>query len=262
MDFASNSNFGPFDYCMAVSKGADPVHGGYWLYAIPASDNAHPWARRTCEEILDQIPDRVARQYLKIGAHSDMATEPHLTNGLIGLRNVLKSVTGYGAQYTIEGGMEMFGRRRPRVADDGSISTRNWCACRGRTELFVASFAGTDVWCSGISMRSSSRSRTPALKSNGPVTPASRRDETRRFTTAQVTPCAIHPVRSTASAATDDGSWVMLDVRWLLRLRRKSEPRVPDGYGVLGYTRAPRRCRRLSLLAARIGEPRDRVVAG
>ena len=82
-----------------------------WYRGFTPRDNAHPWARRTCEEILDQIPDPVARQYLKIGAHSDMATEPHQTNGLIGLRNVLKSVTGYGAQYTIEGGMEMFPRR-------------------------------------------------------------------------------------------------------------------------------------------------------
>ena len=39
-----------------------------------------------------------------------MATEPHLTSGLIGLRNFLKSVAGYGAQYSIEGGMEMLPR--------------------------------------------------------------------------------------------------------------------------------------------------------
>ena len=82
-----------------------------WYRGFTPRDNAHPWARRTCEEMFNQIPDPVARQYLKIGAHSDMATEPHLTNGLIGLRNILKSVPGYGAQYTIEGGMEMFPRR-------------------------------------------------------------------------------------------------------------------------------------------------------
>jgi monoamine oxidase len=82
-----------------------------WYRGFTPRDNAHPWARRTCEEILDQIADPVARRYLKIAAHSDMATEPHQTGGLIGLRNILKSVTGYGAQYTIEGGMEMFPRR-------------------------------------------------------------------------------------------------------------------------------------------------------
>ncbi len=92
-----------------------------WYRGFAPRDNAHPWARRTCEQILDQIPDPVARQYLKIGAHSDMATEPHLVNGLIGLRNVLKSVTGYGAQYTIEGGMEMFPRRLAESLADTRI---------------------------------------------------------------------------------------------------------------------------------------------
>ncbi len=54
---------------------------------------------------------RSRKRYLKISAHSDLATEPHLTNGLVGLRNFLKQVPGYGAQYTIEGGMEMLPRR-------------------------------------------------------------------------------------------------------------------------------------------------------
>ena len=72
---------------------------------------AHPWASRTCADILDEVqePDRRGG-YIEITAHSDMATEPHLTTGLIGLRNFLKSVPGYGAQYSIEGGMEMLPR--------------------------------------------------------------------------------------------------------------------------------------------------------
>lgn len=82
-----------------------------WYQGYGVEDNGHPWARRTSEEILDGIPDPIARAYFKIGAHSDMATEPHLASGLIGLRNVLKSTPGYGAQYSIEGGMEMLPRR-------------------------------------------------------------------------------------------------------------------------------------------------------
>jgi protoporphyrinogen oxidase len=82
-----------------------------WYRGFAPPDNGHPWGRRTCEELLDEVADPTARRYLKIGAHSDMATEPHLTNGLIGLRNALKSVPGYGAQYTIAGGMEMLPRR-------------------------------------------------------------------------------------------------------------------------------------------------------
>ena len=82
-----------------------------WHRGFGPDDNPHPWASRTCAEILDEVPDAVARQFLKVTAHSDMATEPHLTSALIGLRNFLKSVPGYGAQYSIEGGMEMLPRR-------------------------------------------------------------------------------------------------------------------------------------------------------
>ena len=82
-----------------------------WHRGFGPDDNRHPWASRTCADILEDVPDPIARRYLKITAHSDMATEPHLTSGLIGLRNFLKSVPVYGAQYSIEGGMEMLPRR-------------------------------------------------------------------------------------------------------------------------------------------------------
>ena len=82
-----------------------------WHRGFGPDDNRHPWASRTCADILDEVADPIARRYLEITAHSDMATEPHLTSGLIGLRNFLKSVPGYGAQYSIEGGMEMLPRR-------------------------------------------------------------------------------------------------------------------------------------------------------
>ena len=82
-----------------------------WPRGFGPDDNRHPWASRTCADILEDVPDPIARRYLKITAHSDMATEPHLTSGLIGLRNFLKSVPVYGAQYSIEGGMEMLPRR-------------------------------------------------------------------------------------------------------------------------------------------------------
>jgi hypothetical protein len=71
----------------------------------------HRWAGRTYEDILDQVPDPVARRYLEISAHSDMATEPHITTGLAGLRNVLMNAPGYSAQYTIAGGMELLPRQ-------------------------------------------------------------------------------------------------------------------------------------------------------
>jgi monoamine oxidase len=98
-----------------------------WHRGFVPDDNCHPWASRTCADILDEVPDRIARQFLKVSAHSDMATEPHLTSGLIGLRNFLKAVPGYGAQYTIEGGMEMLPRHlaaeltRTRVELDSTV---------------------------------------------------------------------------------------------------------------------------------------------
>jgi monoamine oxidase len=82
-----------------------------WYRGFAPSDNQRPFALRTCEDLLDAVEDPIARRYLRVVMHSDMATEPHLTNGLIGLRNVLKNVPGYGAQYTIAGGMERLPRR-------------------------------------------------------------------------------------------------------------------------------------------------------
>jgi hypothetical protein len=43
-DFAwTNIQDGPYYECVAVSKTSNPVAGGWWLYAIPASDATHPW---------------------------------------------------------------------------------------------------------------------------------------------------------------------------------------------------------------------------
>jgi len=69
-------------------------------------ENGHPWAEKSCRAILDAIPDREARHYLEIAAHTDLATEPHLTNGLNGLKNFLMDVPGYIRLYTVPGGIE------------------------------------------------------------------------------------------------------------------------------------------------------------
>jgi hypothetical protein len=43
-DFAwSNFVSGPYYQCIAVSKTADPLSGGWWLYAFRADDSSHPW---------------------------------------------------------------------------------------------------------------------------------------------------------------------------------------------------------------------------
>ena len=82
-----------------------------WYKGLEQRDNGHPWARRPFEKMLSGVDDPLARTYLKVAVHSDLATEPNLTNGLNGLRKLLGSVPGYGAQYSIDGGMEMLTRR-------------------------------------------------------------------------------------------------------------------------------------------------------
>ena len=43
-DFAwTNIQNGPYYECIAVSKTADPVSGGWWMYGFRADDAAHPW---------------------------------------------------------------------------------------------------------------------------------------------------------------------------------------------------------------------------
>ncbi len=43
-DFAwTNIKDGPYYECIAVSKTADPVSGGWWFYALRADDASHPW---------------------------------------------------------------------------------------------------------------------------------------------------------------------------------------------------------------------------
>jgi monoamine oxidase len=82
----------------------------HWYRGFTPADNSHPLAHRNGAELLATVNDPVAERYLRTLVHSDLATEPHLVNGLIGLRNVLKNVPGYGAQYTIDGGMELLPR--------------------------------------------------------------------------------------------------------------------------------------------------------
>ncbi|HKR62799.1 MAG TPA: FAD-dependent oxidoreductase [Thermoanaerobaculia bacterium] len=69
-------------------------------------DNDHPWSSKTLGEILAAIPDDNARHYLKTLLHSDLATEPHLTDGLYGLENFLINDDRYCKLYSIKGGLE------------------------------------------------------------------------------------------------------------------------------------------------------------
>ncbi len=76
-----------------------------WHPGDRRNDNAHPWAERTCERLLDTVADPVARRYLKVVVHSDLATEPHLTTGLNGLKNFVMDLPGYVDLHAVEGGI-------------------------------------------------------------------------------------------------------------------------------------------------------------
>jgi predicted NAD/FAD-dependent oxidoreductase len=82
-----------------------------WHRGFAIDHNDHPWAHCSAEDLLDEVPDRLARRYLRCTSHSDLASEPPLVNGLVGARNFLKAVPGYGAQYTLAGGMQQLPRR-------------------------------------------------------------------------------------------------------------------------------------------------------
>jgi monoamine oxidase/SAM-dependent methyltransferase len=69
-------------------------------------DNKHPWAFRSFESVLAEVPDKQARRYLKVAVHSDLATEPPYTSALFGVENALMVDRGYVRLYSLEGGME------------------------------------------------------------------------------------------------------------------------------------------------------------
>jgi Flavin containing amine oxidoreductase len=57
---------------------------------VGKEDNAHPWVNISCQDLLEKhVVDETARKMFKIAARSDIASEPHLTNGLNGLKNFL-----------------------------------------------------------------------------------------------------------------------------------------------------------------------------
>lgn len=91
-----------------------------WCDGFWQDDNKHPWARLTCEEILNEVANPTARKFLKVAVHSDLATEPHLTSGLNGLKNFVMDVPGYVRQYSIEGGMG----RLPQALLEKLVRTR------------------------------------------------------------------------------------------------------------------------------------------
>jgi SAM-dependent methyltransferase len=70
-------------------------------------DNRHPWARISGEDVIaSEMSDEMARRYVRVMAHSDVAAPPHLTNGLTFLKNALMDSDGYMDVFSVVGGNE------------------------------------------------------------------------------------------------------------------------------------------------------------
>ena len=73
-------------------------------------DNEKLLSRQNFREVLAQVEDESARRYIEVMIHSDLATEPHLTNAIYGLDNYLMNELDYMRLYSIDGGLESLPR--------------------------------------------------------------------------------------------------------------------------------------------------------
>lgn len=69
-------------------------------------DNNESISRQTFHDLLREVPDAIARDYLRMMSHSDLACEPHQTNASYGLQNHLMDEPDYMQLYSITGGNE------------------------------------------------------------------------------------------------------------------------------------------------------------
>ncbi|WP_119422092.1 FAD-dependent oxidoreductase [Desertibaculum subflavum] len=89
----------------------------YYL-AVAEEDNAHPWAQVRGSDLLErEFTDDVARRYIRAMAHSDVAADPHQTNGLTFLKNVLMDVEGYIDLCSVVGGNDQIVTRLAEELD-------------------------------------------------------------------------------------------------------------------------------------------------
>ncbi len=86
---------------------ADLLNPEDYYLSVAEEDNAHPWLKIPGDALLErEFTDDVARRYIRAMAHSDVAADPHLTNGLTFLKNVLMDADGYMDIFAVVGGNE------------------------------------------------------------------------------------------------------------------------------------------------------------
>ncbi len=100
------------------AKCASLLSPGEFYKSVRDADNAHCWARISGEDVLEnEIGNEIARRYIRIMSHSDVAAPPHLSNGLNFLKNCLMDVEGYLKIFSCVGGNEEIVRRLVEEVD-------------------------------------------------------------------------------------------------------------------------------------------------
>ncbi len=95
-------------------------------------DNDHPWSKKSLRDVLDTIPDETARHYVETAIRSDVASEPHLTSALNGLKNIVMEDPRYMTVYSIVGGIE---RLVDRLSDTIEAQVRLSSSVVGAVQL-------------------------------------------------------------------------------------------------------------------------------
>jgi len=97
-----------------------------YFEGVGRDDNDHPWMFKSgLDVILDEIKDDMARRYVRINAHSDIAIGPNETSGLNALKNFLMDYDEYIQYYCVEGGNErIVGKLAEQVQADIQLYSR------------------------------------------------------------------------------------------------------------------------------------------
>ena len=97
-----------------------------YFEGVGRDDNEHPWMFKSGLDVIhDEIKDEMARRYVRINAHSDIAIGPNETSGLNALKNFLMDYDEYIQYYCVEGGNErIVGKLAEQVQADIQLYTR------------------------------------------------------------------------------------------------------------------------------------------
>jgi protoporphyrinogen oxidase/SAM-dependent methyltransferase len=107
-----------YKHCSQQLAPAD-YYEGLWI-----TDNAHQLANTSYAEFLDVLRDDNVRRYVEIIARSDVATEPHLTTALDGLKNLLMDHPAYMGLYSVNGGNQrIVDELEERISADVRLDT-------------------------------------------------------------------------------------------------------------------------------------------